>query len=168
MKQQCTGTQRPWWKQRGGLSAGMKLSCSFSESRAVGVGGRARERQVLQGQSEGGVGGKSLKLQFRTPAFLGSYFGEAELQVWVSEGGWDWRRLGVGVASISKPHLCGSAESSLQVWSQQTVTRPWVPFGPGLKVMGKKKWPRGIGLHSTHISFVQWIRGWFIHCRLLR
>ena len=67
----------------------MKLSCSFSESRAVGVGGRARERQVLQGQSEGGVGGKSWKLQFRTPAFLGSYFGEAELQVWVSEGGWD-------------------------------------------------------------------------------
>lgn len=55
----------------------------------MGVGGRARERQVLQGQSEGGVGGKSLKLQFRTPAFLGSYFGEAELQVWVSEGGWD-------------------------------------------------------------------------------
>lgn len=106
-----------------------------------GWGGRARERQVLQGQSEGGVGGKPSKLQFRTPAFLGSYFGGAELQVWVSEGGWDWRRLGVGVASISKPHLCGSAESSLQAWSQQTQLQ--VP--ECLSVLGSKWWGKRSG-----------------------
>lgn len=61
----------------------------------MGAGGRARVRQVLQGKSEGGVGGKTLKLQFRTPSFLGSYFGGVELRSGClkevgTEGGWGW------------------------------------------------------------------------------
>lgn len=162
IEQQHTGTQVSWWKQRGGLSAGVGL-VSASQSPELWGWEVGRGETVYKDRVRVGWGKPT---QFQNTAFLGSYFGGAELQVWVSEGGWDWRGWGVGNC-ISKPHLCGSAESSLQVWSHRHSYRFPSAFRSWAQSDGKKKWPRCVWLHSTHLLCAV-NRGRFIHCRLLR
>lgn len=121
-----------------------------------GWGGRARERQVLQGQSEGGVGGKLFETQFRTPAFLGKVILVEQncrsgcLKEVGTEGGWGW-----GSVSISKPHLCGSA-----VFSRYEVSRHSYRFPSAFRSWAQSDGEKEVGRvvsdsHSTHISFVQ-------------
>lgn len=80
----------------GGLSAGVELSFQLLRVQSCGGGEVGRGNQVLQGQSEGGVGASLRKLQFRTPAFLGSYFGGANCRSGCLKEVGTEGRLGVG------------------------------------------------------------------------
>ena len=100
--------------------------------------GQGRDKSYRERQWGWG-GGQDFEAPIQNTLISRQLFWWSRIEVWVSEGGWDRRRLGVGVASISKPHHCGSAESSLQVLSQQTQLH--VPEA----VLGSKWWGKRSG-----------------------